>query len=439
MPEIHEMRAREVLDSRGNPTVEVDVLLEDGALGRAIVPSGASTGKTEAIELRDGDLHRYHGRGVLKAISHVTGEISEALRGHEALDQAGVDRMLIQLDGTENKCRLGANALLGVSLAVVHAAAASSRLPLYRYLGGDSAAELPVPMINIMSGGMHGGGNIDFQDYQVIPIAAGSYSEAIHHGALIYRAMGDVLKSRGVYRPGVADEGGYAPALSTNEQGFQLMVEAIAAAGFVPGRDAAIAVDVAASHFWEQGSYNMAAEGVKIGSDGMIGRLEDWSRRYPILSIEDGLAEDDWIGWHSLTRKLGSSVQLVGDDLFATNPARLRTGIAGGIANAVLVKMNQIGTLTETLGVVRIAKENNYRTVVSGRSGETEDTTIADLAVATGARQIKIGALTRSERLAKYNRLLRIEEELGSSAIYRGATVFADFLKPPIPAAPADL
>ncbi|MGH9455389.1 MAG: phosphopyruvate hydratase [Terriglobia bacterium] len=424
MPEIDQIRAREVLDSRGNPTVEVDVLLTDGALGRAMVPSGASTGKAEALELRDGDPRRYHGRGVLKAISHVRGEIANALRGHDAADQAGVDRLLIRLDGTEDKRRLGANALLGVSMAVAHAAAASAGVPLHQYLGGPSAAELPVPMINIMSGGMHGGGNIDFQDYQVIPLAARSFSEAIRHGALIYRAMGDVLKSHGVYRPGVADEGGYAPALRTNEQGFQMMVEAISQAGLVPGRDAAIAVDVAASHFWNQGLYDMAAEGVKNDSAGMIDRLVDWCQRYPILSIEDGLAEDDWTGWESLTEKLGSRVQLIGDDLFVTHPLRLRKGIERGIANAILVKMNQIGTLTETLEVMAIAKKHGYRTIVSARSGETEDTSIADLAVATGAGQIKVGALTRSERLAKYNRLLRIEEKLGARAIYSTAFFF---------------
>jgi len=432
VPEISQIRAREVLDSRGNPTVEVDVLLDDGARGRAIVPSGASTGKAEALELRDGDPGRYHGLGVLRAVSHVTREIAEALRGFDASDQAGVDRLLIQLDGTSNKRRLGANALLGVSMAVAHAAAASANVPLYRYLNEGSSLELPVPMINIMSGGMHGGGNIDFQDYQVIPLAATRYSEAVHHAGLIYRAMGDVLKSRGVYRPGVADEGGYDPALRTNEQGFQLMVEAIEKAGFVAGRDAAIAVDVAASHFWSKDSYNMAAEGSKADAAEMVRRLSDWSRRYPILSIEDGLAEEDWSGWHRMTEELGFRVQLIGDDLFVTNAGRLQRGIESGTANAVLVKMNQIGTLTETFEVVRMARQNGYCTVVSARSGETEDVTIADLAVATGTGQIKIGALTRSERLAKYNRLLRIETELGASAIYRGARVFEAFLKPNI-------
>ena len=424
MPEINQMRAREVLDSRGNPTVEVDVLLDDGARGRATVPSGASTGKAEALELRDDDPRRYHGRGVLRAVSHVRCEIAAALRGCDAMDQTGVDQTLVKLDGTANKTRLGANAMLGVSLAVAHAAAASAKVPLYRYLSGVSSLELPVPMVNIMSGGMHGGGNIDFQDYQVIPLAATRYSEALHHAGLIYRAMRDVLKSRGVYRPGVADEGGYAPALNTNEQGFQLMVEAVERAGFVAGRDAAIAVDVAASHFWVKGCYNMSAEGAEADAAGMVRRLTDWSRRYPILSIEDGLGEDDWDGWQALTEAVGSRVQLIGDDLFVTNPTRLQSGIEGRIANAVLIKMNQIGTLTETLEVVRMARRNGYRTVVSARSGETEDDTIADLAVATGAGQIKIGALTRSERLAKYNRLLRIEEQLGTSALYRGASVF---------------
>jgi enolase 1/2/3 len=431
MPNISQLRAREVLDSRGNPTVEVDAILDDGTLGRAIVPSGASTGKAEALELRDGDPRRYHGRGVLDAVAHVNGEIAQVLRGREAADQAGLDRTLIQLDGTDNKRRLGANALLGVSIAVAHAAAASEGLPLYRYLGGESATELPVPMINLISGGLHGGGNIDFQDFQVIPLVASTFSEALHQCGLIYRAMGDVLRTHGVHRPGVADEGGYAPVLDTNEQGFELTMEAIAAAGFVPGRDAVIAVDLAASQFWQNGVYNLTAEGVRTDAAGMIGRLTDWSRHFPLLSIEDGLAEDDWIGWRALTRELASSVQLIGDDLFVTNPARLRRGISERIASSILVKMNQIGTLTETLEVIQIAKDSGYRTVVSARSGETEDSTLADLAVATGASQIKIGALTRSERLVKYNRLLRIEEQLGASSVYRGAAVFMGLTNSP--------
>ena len=415
MPKISLVRAREVLDSRGNPTLEAEVFLDDGAFGRAIVPSGASTGKAEALELRDGDPKRYLGRGVLKAAANVMDVIAPALRGVNAMDQPVVDSRLIALDGTDNKGRLGANALLGVSMAVAHAAAASARLPLYRYLGGVAATELPVPMVNIMSGGIHGGGNIDFQDYQVIPLRARRYSEALADVVVIYRAMKDALRSRGVFRAGVADEGGYAPELKTNEQGFELMVEAIERAGLKPGKDAAIAVDVASSHFYANGRYSMVAEGVETDAEGMVKRLADWCRRYPILSIEDGVAEDDWAGWRLLTERLGSQVQLIGDDLFVTNPARLRKGIEEGVANAVLVKMNQIGTLTETLEVTEMARRHGYRSVVSARSGETEDDTMADLAVATGAGQIKVGAIARSERLAKYNRLLRIEEELESA------------------------
>jgi enolase len=348
----------------------------------------------------------------LKGIANVAQVIAPALRGVNAMEQPLVDSRLIALDGTADKGRLGANVLLGVSMAVAHAATASARLPLYRYLGGVTATELPIPMVNIMSGGIHGGGNIDFQDYQVIPLRAGRYSEALAKVVAIYRAMKDVLKSRGVFRPGVADEGGYAPALKTNEQGFELMVEAIERAGLKPGQDAAIAVDVASSHFYAGGCYRMVAEGVETDAEGMVKRLATWCERYPLISIEDGIAEDDWTGWKLLTQRLGSQVQLIGDDLFVTSPARLRKGIEEGVANAVLVKMNQIGTLTETLEVIEMAKRHGYRNVVSARSGETEDDTMADLAVATGAGQIKVGAITRSERLAKYNRLLRIEEEL---------------------------
>lgn len=424
------IRSREVLDSRGNPTVEVDVVLEDGARGRALVPSGASTGKAEALELRDGDFRRYLGRGVQKAVANIELDIAPALRGVEALDQAAVDELLIALDRTENKRRLGANAILGVSLAVARAAAASSRLPLYRYLGGIAAAELPVPMVNVLSGGIHGGGNIDFQDFMCIPLRARSYSEATKDAAAIYRAMKEVLKSRGVYRAGVADEGGYAPSLESNEAGFALMVEAFERAGFRPGKDAAIAVDVAASHFWQGDRYSFSAENLQLESAEMVARLENWAGRYPVLSMEDGLGEEDWSGWEVLTERLGEKCQLIGDDLFVTNLARLERGIRAGVANAVLVKMNQVGTLTETLQVVEFARRHGYRTVISARSGETEDDSIADLAVATGASQIKVGALTRSERLAKYNRLLRIEAELGPRAEYRGAEVYADFASP---------
>jgi enolase len=424
MARINIIRAREILDSRGNPTVEVDVYLDDGAWGRGMVPSGASTGKAEALELRDGDPKRYHGRGVLTAVENVVQVIAPAVSGMEAGDQAALDTRLGELDGTDNKGRLGANALLGVSLAVARAAAASSGLPLYRYLGGLEAVELPVPMINIASGGLHGGGNLDFQDFQVIPLRAQCYSEALHDVVTIYQAMKDVLKARGVYSAGVADEGGYAPRLSSNEAGFEVMVEAFARAGFKPGKDAAIAVDVAASHFYQNGRYKLSTEREQWSSRDLVERLAAWAERYPILSIEDGVAEDDEVGWKLLSERLGKRCQLIGDDLFVTNPRRLAEGIRECIANAVLVKMNQIGTLSETLEVIRIAQRAGYRTVVSARSGETEDDFMSDLAVGTRAGQLKVGAITRSERLAKYNRLLRIEEELGSRAVYRGAEVF---------------
>ena len=431
MPRITAIHAREVLDSRGNPTVEVDVLLADGTRERAIVPSGASTGKAEALELRDGDMRRYHGRGVLKAVSNVESEIGPALRGSEALEQAAVDERLLELDGTPDKRHLGANALLGVSLGVARAAATSVGLPLYRYLGGSSACDLPVPVVNILSGGAHGGGNIDFQDFMIIPLRAQRYGEALQDVVAVYYAMKDVLKEKGIYQAGVADEGGYAPRLDSNEAGFQLMVEAFERAGLRPGEDAAIAVDVAASQFCENGTYNLAAEGVKLDSRAVVNRLAQCKERYPILSIEDGLGEEDWDGWQDLTGRLGTRCQLIGDDLFVTNPVRLRKGIDCDVANAVLVKMNQVGTLTETLQVVELARQYGYTPVVSARSGETEDDSLADLAVATRATQIKIGAITRSERLAKYNRLLRIEEELGAEAVYRGSSAFRDFVEQP--------
>ncbi len=401
--------------------------LEDGAFGRAIVPSGASTGKAEAIELRDANPKRYLGRGVQQAVANAEQVIGPALLGAEASDQAAVDALLRKLDGTDNKRRLGANALLGVSLAVARAAAASAGLPLYRYLGGSAAVVLPVPMVNILSGGLHGGGNIDFQDYMVIPLRARRYSEALEDVVSVYRAMKDALQSRGVYRAGVADEGGYAPALKTNESGFELMVEALERAGLEPGKDAGIAVDVAASHFLEKGRYRLAAEGVELKPEEMVERLERWVGRYPILSIEDGVGEDDWSAWKLLTERLGKRCQLIGDDLFVTNAERLAKGIRQRAANAVLVKMNQVGTLTETLEVVELARRHGYLTVASARSGETEDDSLADLAVATGAGQIKVGAIVRSERLAKYNRLLRIEAELGERVVYRGADVFKNF------------
>lgn len=425
---IRKIHAREVFDSRGNPTVEVEVTLNDGAWGRALVPSGASTGKAEAVELRDGDPNRYWGRGVRQAVSHVREIITPALQGVDAGEQRLVDERMISVDGTANKSRVGANAILGVSLAVARAAADSAQLPLYRYLGGAPAVELPVPMVNILSGGIHGGGNVDFQDFMVVPLRAESYQAALRDVVAVYRAMKDVLKSRGVFRPGVADEGGFAPVLSSNEAGFDLMVEAFERAGMDPGKDAAIAVDVAASHFGRENEYTLAAEGIKLDSAQLVERLVEWAGRYPIISIEDGLGEEDWAGWKTLTERLGSKCQLLGDDLFVTNAARVKQGIRVRAGNAVLVKMNQVGTLTETLDVVDLAHRNGYRTVVSARSGETEDDSLADLAVASGASQIKIGSVTCSERLAKYNRLLRIEAELGRRARYRGAEVYPDFL-----------
>ena len=427
MAEISRIHAREILDSRGNPTVEVDVRLADGALGRASVPSGASTGKAEALELRDGDKDRYFGRGVLKAVESVHHVIAPALRGADASDQSGVDHLLLKLDGTPDKSHLGANAILGVSLAVARAAAASAGLPLYKYLGGAGAVELPVPMVNILSGRTHGG-SIDFQDFMVVPLRGETYSEALHDIVAVYRAVKEVLVKRGAHQAGVAEEGGYAAKLKSNEEGFEVMVEAFERAGLDPGTDAAISLDVASSHFWKAGRYALAAENREYTARDFTEKLAGWVAKYPLLSIEDGLAEEDWDGWKILTARLGSRCQLVGDDLFTTNPERVRKGIELGVANAVLVKMNQIGTLTETLDVVSLAKRCGYRTVISARSGETEDDTMADLAVATGAGQIKVGSVTCSERMAKYNRLLRIEGELGGQATYRGQEVFRDFI-----------
>jgi enolase len=426
---IDKIQAREVLDSRGNPTVEVEVSLGDGARGRSIVPSGASTGKAEAVELRDGDKRRYRGRGVQQAVGNVKEEIAPALQGLEASDQSSIDVRLKTLDGTPNKKRLGANAFLGASLAVARSSAESSRIPFYRYLVGAVANELPVPMVNILSGGAHGGGNVDFQDFLVIPLRAQTWAAALLDVVAVFRAMKEVLAARGVYHAGVADEGGYAPELSSNETGFELMVEALERAGLRPGQDAAIAVDVASSQFSADGVYNLSCEKTRLSTGELIDRLEAYVSRYPLLSIEDGLAEEDWAGWRSLTSRLGGCCQLLGDDLLATSYERLMKAVRERVANAALVKMNQVGTLTETLEVIELAKRSGYRTVVSARSGETEDDSLADLAVATGASQIKIGAITRSERLAKYNRLVRIEEELGRRATYRGAEVFKDFLR----------
>jgi enolase len=427
MSRIHHLHAREILDSRGNPTVEVDVILEDGARGRAAVPSGASTGRCEAVELRDRDSPRYLGRGVGQAISNVERVIAPEVIGMEARDQQALDEQLIGLDNTESKKRLGANAILGVSLAVAKAAAASAGLPLYRYLGGIQAVELPVPMVNVLSGGAHGGRNLDFQDFLVIPLRAATFSDALQDAVAVFKAMKEVLRSRGALTPGVADEGGYAPTLQANEAGFELMVEAIERAGLNPGKDAAIAVDVAASQFGGESGYHLHRGDLTLHSFEFIQRLEQWVGKYPIFSIEDGLGEEDWSGWSELTSRLSAHCQLIGDDLFVTQPERLLRGVREGVANSILVKMNQVGTLSEALKVVSLARRNAYQFVISARSGETEDDFMADLAVATGAGQIKIGSVTRSERLAKYNRLLRIQEHLAESARYQGAAVFDRF------------
>ncbi len=409
--------AREVLDSRGNPTVEVDVHCEGGARGRAIVPSGASTGRHEAVELRDGDPTRFGGKGVLKAVANVRNEIAPRLTGTPATEQERIDRTLCELDGTPNKGRLGANAILGVSLACAHAAAAARGLPLWRHLATGSEPRLPLPMVNLISGGRHAGGNLEFQDFLLLPISARSYSEALVMTVNVYRALSAVLVRHGFEGVLVGDEGGFGPKLHNNEQAVQMCVKAIRAAGYEPGRDAALALDVASTHFHHAGCYRLhTTAGLALSTDDMVSTLRRWADDYPILSIEDGMAEDDWDGWGKLTKELGRRVQLIGDDLFVTNPERLRRGIETGTANAVLVKVNQIGTLTETLEVVRMARQAGYRAVISARSGETEDSTIADLAVTTGAGQIKIGSVVRSERLAKYNQLLRIEAEMGEGA-----------------------
>ncbi len=418
--------AREVLDSRGTPTVEVDVRLAGGAWGRASVPVGASTGRAEALELRDGDPHRYQGQGVSRAVRHVVEEIAPALVGRDAARQEEIDRLLQALDGTARKSRLGANAVLGVSLAVARAAATACDLPLYRYLGGAGACELPVPMVNILSGGLHAGRSVDFQDFLVIPLAATRFSEALAMVSTVRQSTGELLRSRGASTL-VADEGGYA-APGSHEAALELLLAATERAGYRPGEDVALGLDVAATHFFANGRYQLQTEGQVRTSQEMVELLAALVTRYPILSLEDPLAEDDWTGWGKLSARLGNRVQLIGDDLFVTRAERLRQGIARGIANAVLIKVNQVGTLSEALTTLRLAWRHGYLPVISARSGETEDTTIADLAVATGAGQIKIGSLTRSERLAKYNHLLRIEEELGEQACYRGRDVFARFL-----------
>ena len=424
MSEIIDIYAREILDSRGNPTVEVEVALETGVIGRAAVPSGASTGEREALELRDGDKQRYLGKGVLHAVEHVNDIISGELVGWEASDQIGIDRKLLALDGTDFKSKLGANALLGVSMACAKAAAEDAGLPLYQYIGGANAKELPLPMMNILNGGEHADNNVDIQEFMIMPAGADSFREALRMGAEIFHALKKVLKDKG-YSTAVGDEGGFAPDLKSNEEALQVIMDAISAAGYQPGEDILLALDVAASEIYRDGTYHFANEAVpeKSAAD-TVAFYEELVERYPIISIEDGLAENDWDGWKLMTEKLGDKIQIVGDDLFVTNTRILKEGIDKGIANAILIKVNQIGTLTETLEAIEMAKRAGYTAVVSHRSGETEDTTIADLAVATNAGQIKTGSLCRTDRVCKYNQLLRIEDELDETALFNGREVF---------------
>ncbi|MCE2807254.1 MAG: phosphopyruvate hydratase [Actinobacteria bacterium] len=416
---IEHIAGREVLDSRGNLTVEVEVILESGANGRAIVPSGASTGAFEAVELRDGEA-RYMGKGVLDAVAHVDDEIYDALVGFDALDQRDIDRVLLELDGTDNKSRLGANAILGVSLAVARAAADELAVPLYRYIGGVNAHVLPVPMLNVLNGGEHADNNVDIQEFMIMPVGAASFSEALRWGAETYHVLKKVLHDRNL-STAIGDEGGFAPNLASNEDAVKLLLEAIETAGFTPGTDIAIALDAASTEFYKDGNYVLAGEGRSLAPAEMVGYLQELVSKYPIVSIEDGMAEEDWDGWSKLTAAIGDKVQLVGDDLFVTNVERLSRGIEVGVANSILVKVNQIGSLTETLESVAMATRAGYTAVMSHRSGETEDTTIADLAVATNCGQIKTGAPARSDRVAKYNQLLRIEDDLGDAAAYWGA------------------
>ncbi|PWV63497.1 phosphopyruvate hydratase [Plasticicumulans acidivorans] len=428
MSAIKTLIGREILDSRGNPTVQVEVELESGARGVAAVPSGASTGTREAIELRDGDAKRYLGKGVLKAVSHVNGEILAAVKGMEASDQAALDARLIELDGTPNKGRLGANALLGVSLAVAHAAANEKGVPLYRHINPEGPYVLPTPMMNILNGGAHADNSVDIQEFMVMPVGAPTFSEALRCGAEIFHALKKVLHGRGL-ATSVGDEGGFAPNLPSNEAALEVVMEAIAKAGYKAGEDVMLALDCASSEFYKDGKYVLESEGKAYSSAEWAAVLADLVARYPIISIEDGMDESDWAGWAELTRLLGDKIQLVGDDLFVTNTAILERGIREGIANSILIKVNQIGTLTETLNAIRMADEAGYSSISSHRSGETEDTTIADLAVATTARQIKTGSLSRSDRIAKYNRLLVIESQLGDAAVYAGRDAFPRKLK----------
>lgn len=424
MSAIVDIIGREILDSRGNPTVECDVLLESGAMGRASVPSGASTGSREAIELRDGDAQRYGGKGVSKAVDHINIEISDTILGLDASEQAFIDQTLIDLDGTENKGRLGANATLAVSMAVAQAAAEESGLPLYRYFGGMNGKTLPVPMMNVINGGAHANNGLDVQEFMIIPTGAPTFREGLRYGAEVFHALKKIIDGKGM-STAVGDEGGFAPLVKGEEEAIKLVLEAIEKAGYEPGKDIMLALDCASSEFYHNGKYRLGGEdGAYLTSDDWIGELANWAEKYPIISIEDGMAENDWDGWKKLTERLASKVQLVGDDLFVTNTKILQEGIERDIANSILIKINQIGTLTETFAAIELAKRYNYTAVISHRSGETEDSTIADIAVGTNAGQIKTGSLSRSDRLAKYNQLLRIEEDLGDVAYYPGRNAF---------------
>jgi enolase len=423
MSAIVDIVGREIIDSRGNPTVECDVLLESGSMGRAAVPSGASTGSREAIELRDGDRDRYMGKGVLKAVEHINTEIAEAMMSLDANEQAFIDKTLIDLDGTENKSRLGANATLAVSIAVAKAAAEETGLPLYRYFGGSGAMQLPVPMMNVINGGAHADNNLDMQEFMIIPVGAPSFREAMRYGAQVFHTLKKILHDRKL-ATSVGDEGGFAPSLENHEAAIKVILEAIEKAGFEPGREIALGLDCAASEFYKEGKYRLDGDGLALSSGQLVDYLASWADKYPIISIEDGMAENDWDGWKMLTDRLGKKVQLVGDDLFVTNTKILREGIQKGVANSILIKINQIGTLTETFAAIEMAKRAGYTAVVSHRSGETEDSTIADIAVGTNALQIKTGSMSRSDRIAKYNQLLRIEEDLGDIASYPGRAAF---------------
>ncbi len=423
MSAIVDIIGREIIDSRGNPTVECDVLLESGVMGRAAVPSGASTGSREAIELRDGDKSRYLGKGVLKAVDHINTDIAEAVLGLDASEQAFLDKTLIDLDGTENKARLGANAMLAVSMAVARAAAEEAGLPLYRYFGGMGAVQLPVPMMNVINGGAHANNNLDIQEFMILPVGAPTFREALRYGAEVFHALKKILHDKHI-STAVGDEGGFAPSVASHEEAIQLILQAIEAAGYTAGEQIALGLDCAASEFYKDGKYHLEGEGLELTAEQWTDMLATWVDKYPIISIEDGMHEGDWAGWAHLTERLGKKVQLVGDDLFVTNTKILKEGIDKGIANSILIKINQIGTLTETFAAIEMAKRAGYTAVISHRSGETEDNTIADIAVGTNAGQIKTGSMSRSDRMSKYNQLLRIEEDLGNVAVYPGRSAF---------------